>query len=139
MFNSKRLITVGKRIALLCASLLLLVISVSNGHSSGVGNRLRAHVLRQAVVLRTQYLQRPANVPTRVAKLERSKAKSERSSAASSATTDFASLQAWQPSIFPRYRVLPPHTFRAVVLPRQQIGHHVERARAPPATIALVA
>lgn len=137
MFDSKRLIAVGRHIALICATLLLLVTSVSSGRTSEVGNRLTAQVLRQAIVLRAQCLRRPANAQTRASKLERSDAESERSSVTSDASTDLASLHAWHPSLVPTYRVLSSYTPRTTGLPNQQVGIDVERARAPPTTVVL--
>lgn len=137
MFDAKRLIAVGKHIALICATLLLLVTSVSSGRTSEVGNRLTAQVLRQAIVLRAQCLRRPANAQTRASKLERSDTESERSSVTSGASTDLASLHVWYPSLLLTYRMLPPCALRTTELPNQQIEIDVERARAPPFAVVL--
>jgi hypothetical protein len=139
MADSKRLFSVGKHLALFCATLLLLVTSVSNGQTSEVGRRLTAQVLRQAIVLRTQGLQRQSNAQTRASKLERSEAQSERTSLISGATAALASLHVWHLTILRTYRVLPPYTLRTTELPNQRIGIDVERARAPPVTAVLIA
>lgn len=136
MFDSKRLLAIGKQIALICATMLLLVMSVSSGRTSEVGNRLTAQVLRQAIGFRAQNLRRPANAQTRASKLERSDNESDRSSVTSGASTDLASLHTWQPLLQPTYRVLPAYTLRTIELPKGQLCVDVERARAPPVAVA---
>jgi hypothetical protein len=139
MVDSKRLLSVGKHLALFCATLLLLVTSVSNGHTKEVGRRLTTQVLRQAIVLGTQGLQRQSNAQTRASKLERSEAQSERTSLISGATATLASLHVWHLTIHRTYRVLSPYTLRTTELPNQRIGIDVERARAPPVTAVFIA
>jgi hypothetical protein len=136
MFDSKRFFAIGKHLALICATLLLLVTSVSSGRTSEVGNRLTAHVLRQAIGFRAQSLRRPSNAQTRVSKLDRSDAQSDRSSVNSGDSTELALLHAWQLSLQPPYRLLPPHTLRAIVLRKPHLGVDAERARAPPVAVA---
>jgi hypothetical protein len=136
MFDSKRLLALGKHVALLCATLLLLVTSVSSGRTSEVGQRVTAEMLRQAIGFRAQSLRRPANAPTRASKFERSATESDRTSVTAGAGTDFASLPAWHSSLELTYRLLPAYTFRDISLLKRHLDVDVERARAPPVAVA---
>ncbi len=135
MFDSKRFLAIGKIVALICATLLLLVASISSGLTSEVGNRLSAQVLRQSVGFRAQSLWRTANTQTRASKLERADTESGRLSVTSGASTELASLHAWQPSLQHTYRVLPPYTLRDIERPKRHLRVDVERARAPPVAV----
>ena len=136
MFDSQRFISIGKHVALIGATLLLLVVSVSSGRTSEVGRGLTMQALRQVVGFRVQNLRRPVNVQTRASRVERSDAEAERDSVFDSASTVLARLHASEGLPSRSYRLIPPYALRPIVRPWLRVGIEAERARSPPNTTA---
>lgn len=132
MFDAKQLLTLGKHVAMVCATLLLLVMSGSSGRTSEMGSRLTVQMLRQAIGFQGQNLRRPANAQTRASRLEQSDEASDHSASTADASTTVATLRAWQSCLLPSYWLIAPYTQAEVELLRGLNDVDVERARAPP-------
>lgn len=133
MLAWKRLFTIGKHVALVCATLLLLVMSVSSGRPPEIGSRLTVQMLRQVIGFQSQHLRRPANAQTKTSRFERSGKGSDDSSSTTDASATVATLHAWrQPCREPNCRLIAPYTQADVVPLRVLNDVDVARARAPP-------
>lgn len=133
MFESKRLSSLGKQVALVGAALLLmLVASISQGRTSEAGSRLTAQVLRQVMRLRAHDLRRPNSAQTRTSRIEHSDPEANRNSAVERLFAGTACLHSQQMRERQGYRLIPPCTVSFANAPRMLCGDDVERARAPP-------
>ncbi|HMA92808.1 MAG TPA: hypothetical protein VKP30_08985 [Polyangiaceae bacterium] len=134
MFESKRLSTVGKQVALVGVTLLLLLVAgASQGRTSEAGSRLTAQVLRQVLRLGAHDLRRPNSAQTRTSKLEQSDPDTDRASTAERPNAGAACLHLEHTHPQPSYRLVSLYAaVSAANAPRQRCSEDVERARAPP-------